>query len=382
MTQQKTKNNLSRSAIPKPAMADSKDTSSEIKLIFDNIPTKIWFKDENNTILKLNKAAAKALGGKPEDFLGRNASELFDASGYKFFEDDDKIIKSGIAELGIIEEVIPSNAPPRWVSTDKIPFLDSATGALRLLIASTDITNIKETKSQLRDTINKLTESNNELERFAHAASHDMQEPLRTLSNFSYLINSEYAHCLDETASNYFRFIQGAAEKLKNIVADLLEYSLLDKNSSREDKIDTHTQIKQVIEMLEVVRREHKSIISTGNLPVIIGNSFQFARLIQNLMDNALKYHTPGKDPIINIEASENDEYWVFSVADNGIGIEKEFALDVFEPFKRLHLWQEHKGTGLGLSLSKRIVEAHGGRLWVEPNKPEGSVFLFTWPKA
>jgi light-regulated signal transduction histidine kinase (bacteriophytochrome) len=229
--------------------------------------------------------------------------------------------------------------------------------------------------------IKKLVESNGELERFAYVASHDMQEPLRMISNFGRLISEEYGNQLDKEGNEYVHLVTESAVRMQQIVEDLLEYARIDNEGMRLVTIDGTKEVKHVLESLSSIINELGACATYDPLPKLKGNSVQFMRLLQNLVGNALKYHAEGTAPQIHIGAEEQGEHWCFSIRDNGIGIPKEYATQIFEPFKRLHSWSEYQGTGIGLAICKKIVENHGGRIWAASEIGKGSTFYFTWPK-
>jgi len=239
-----------------------------------------------------------------------------------------------------------------------------------------------KSETRLEDTVEKLSESNAELGRFAYIASHDLQEPLRTVISLTELLKNKYRDNLDETANQYLNFMVDAATNMKDLVADLLEYSRVDNQRTLlEENVNTNKAIEYVIQNLKESITNSGATITHSDLPTIKAQSLRFISLMQNLISNSLKYKRPGKNPKISITAKEYKSYWQFCVEDNGIGIDHEYYKLIFEPFKRLQNKKEYSGTGIGLAICKKIVNQFGGKIWVKSNLNKGTKFYFTIPK-
>ncbi|MDI1227722.1 MAG: CHASE domain-containing protein [bacterium] len=237
---------------------------------------------------------------------------------------------------------------------------------------------LKEREANLAQVIDKLTQSNTELERFAYVVSHDMQEPIRAVANFSSLLWHQYESKLDPAGQKYLTIITDSAKRLQAMVADLLEYARVGQGARAREKTDVTVLMQYVLDNLKVTIDEHNAQVTHGPLPVFQGYPVQFMSLLQNLINNAIKYQPAGKIPHVRVAAEDKGDHYLFSVADNGIGIEPGNADKIFEPFKRLHSYQEYNGTGLGLAVCKKIVDNHGGRIWVDSVPGTGSIFYFT----
>lgn len=227
----------------------------------------------------------------------------------------------------------------------------------------------------------ELKRSNEELERFAYIASHDLQEPLRMVANFTTLLEDEYKDKLDEHAGKYMRFAIDAAFRMQNLVNDLLEYSRADHDNDVFSDVDCNNITQEALDNLHALIDETKAKIEIGDLPVIYANSLHFSRLMQNLVENALKYKSPDRIPNIIIQAKDQGDTWLFSIQDNGIGMNPDYLEQIFAPFKRLHGKDDYSGTGIGLAACKKIVENFGGQIWVSSKPDQGSIFYFTAPK-
>lgn len=240
---------------------------------------------------------------------------------------------------------------------------------------------LTQTKDQLEKTIEKLKFSNRELEQFAYIASHDLQEPLRMVSSFTQLLEMKYGNKLDENAKEYIKFAVDGAKQMEVLINDLLAYSRVTTYDDRFKEVNLEKILDEVIFNMEFDIRDNHVAINHDPLPSIYGDYSQMKQVFQNLIGNAIKYKG-SKMPKINISAQEKDNEWLFSVKDNGIGIDPEYSRLIFKIFKRLHTREEYEGTGIGLAITDRIVSHHGGKIWVESKLGEGSSFYFTIPKV
>lgn len=246
---------------------------------------------------------------------------------------------------------------------------------IHLKMAVIDIT---EQKNLERD----LKRSNKELQQFAYVASHDLQEPLRTIASFTQLLAKRYEGKLDEDADEFIDFIVEASIRMKQQIEDLLEFSRVMTRGGEFKKLNVKEVVNRGISDLKTLIDENNAEISCDPLPEIYADPRQITRLFQNLISNAIKFRKPDEPPKIHISAKKEEETdeCVFSVSDNGIGIEPQYRDRIFTIFQRLHTREEYGGTGIGLAVSKKIVERHGGRIWVESSFGNGSTFYFTIP--
>jgi two-component system CheB/CheR fusion protein len=258
---------------------------------------------------------------------------------------------------------------------------------VKIIGAMHDITQRKENElavaelnQQLNVRANELISSNEELERFAYVASHDLQEPLRMVSSFLQLLQKKYAGQLDQTATQYIDFAVDGAERMKRLILDLLEYSRVGTNKDVLTEINLGDIVNQVLKNYDTKITERDAVIRTQLLPTIMANRMQITQLMQNLVGNALKYNTSFV-PEIEIGCEEKLDHWQFYVSDNGIGIDKKFFEKVFIIFQRLHNKKQFSGTGIGLAICRKIVERHGGNIWIESTPGNGSTFFFTIKK-
>ena len=244
-----------------------------------------------------------------------------------------------------------------------------------------EIAERKATADELNKKSEELARSNLELQQFAYIASHDLQEPLRAISGFTELLEKRYKGKIDEKADMYINFIVDGTKQMHQIIQDLLEYSRVQTKAHEFNVIAADDSLDQALQNLQMTIREKKAVITRDPLPEISADGVQITQLFQNLVGNALKFQKPDTVPEIHISARPDEDWWIFSVTDNGIGIESRFADRIFKIFQRLHAKGEYEGTGIGLAICKRIVERHGGQISVQSEPGRGSTFSFTIPK-
>lgn len=257
-----------------------------------------------------------------------------------------------------------------------------------LTAAIRDISEKKRLENQIKEaniTLEKkvqqrtaeLESKNKELEQFAYVASHDLQEPLRTTTSFVELIRKQYYGKLDATANKYIDYIIQASDRMKTLIKDLLDYSRIGREKEFQ-QVDCNTILDEVLADLDKVIRENRTAITSGPLPVVNGFPTELKLLFQNLISNSIKFRKPAEDPVIEISSHRENGHWEFRFRDNGIGIDNQYRHRIFVIFQRLHNRSAYEGSGIGLAHCKKIVELHGGKIWVESKAGEGSIFHFT----
>ncbi len=246
-----------------------------------------------------------------------------------------------------------------------------------VVIVFDNITTRKNAEEQLNKTITELELSNKELERFAYVASHDLQEPLRALTAMTQLLKRRTEGRLDERGEEYIYHIVEASERMQMLINDLLEFSRIDRRTKRSESVSLTMVLHKVLENLSVVIHESGATITFDPMPTIFAVTSQMTQVFQNLINNGIKFHKT-EPPEIHIGVLDEGEYWKFWVKDNGIGIEPQYFDRIFILFQRLHTMREYSGTGMGLAICKKIVEHHGGKIWVESEFNKGSIFYFT----
>jgi len=250
-----------------------------------------------------------------------------------------------------------------------------------------DVSERKHTDQQLRQTAEllarqtaELARSNEELERFAYVASHDLQEPLRMVASYTQLLARRYRGRLDEDADEFIGYAVDGAQRMQRLIRDLLEYSHVGTRGGAFEPVDTGALVDDVVGSLGTATAESGATIAREALPTVAADPSQLRQLFQNLLGNAIKYRRADAPTQVHVAATRDGAMWRFTVRDNGIGIAPEYAERVFAIFQRLHTSAEYSGTGIGLAICKKIVERHGGRIWVESVPGTGTAFHFTLP--
>ncbi len=257
-----------------------------------------------------------------------------------------------------------------------------AADGLFVLATITDITERKAREDELRRTALELARSNQDLEQFAHVASHDLQEPLRMIMGHIDVIRRRLEGQLDEPTQQSLEFAVDGAKRMQSLIQDLLAYSRVNRAGPELRATDMNQVFIVAMGNLKVAVEEAHAVIHAAPLPTIQAENTQMVQLIQNLLGNAIKYSAPGRPPEIDVGASQEKDGWRFWVTDNGIGIAPEHRERVFMIFQRLHTREEYPGTGIGLAICKKIVERHGGRIWVESGSDKGATFCFVIPNV
>jgi signal transduction histidine kinase len=282
------------------------------------------------------------------------------------------------------------------VESRAVPLLDAKGQIVEWFGAASDITDRKRAEEELRRAAEDLARSNRDLEQFAYGASHDLQEPLRVVRNFVDLMHRKMADELPSAAAEYMNFITEGVTRMQELIKGLLEYSRVGR-AAQDKCADAEQVLGQTIKNMRVLIEDEHVELVCGPLPQVCIDPVQLGQLFQNLIGNAIKFRKPDERPRVEVSArspvgsglahsgmasrrarTSEDSHWLFAVRDNGIGIEPEFKDRVFLIFQRLHTRQEYPGTGIGLAVCKKIVERHGGRIWVESEPGKGSVFYFT----
>ncbi len=250
-----------------------------------------------------------------------------------------------------------------------------------------DVTGRKEAEQALARYTAELKRSNEDLAQFSYIVSHDLQEPLRMITSYLGLLERRYKNDLDAKANEYINYAVDGATRMRNLIRDLLEYSRIDTRGQPPEPTDTEAILGEVLQDLQLVIQDCDAVVTHTPLPVVLADTVQLRQLFQNLISNALKFHPPetecrGELPRVHIQAEKQGSMYVFSIQDNGIGIAEEYFERIFGIFQRLHTRKEYAGTGIGLAICKKIVERHGGQIWVKSEVGQGTTFYFSLPEA
>jgi PAS domain S-box-containing protein len=322
-------------------------------------------------IYDVNPAYEQILGLNRNDVLGKKASEIYGTGNPPYIN-----IYASVAENRKSEQFEAYFEPMNKYF--QISVISPEKGKFATVFE--DITKRKYDNKELTRTMDELKRSNKELQQFAYAASHDLQEPLRMVSSFSQLLERRYKNRLDDDADEFIEFIVEGAQRMKNLIDDLLIYSRVTRKEKEFEEVELEKILIITLSDFSVSIKEQHVTITHDTLPTIFADASQMGQVFQNLIGNAIKFH--GKDdPKIHISVQEDLDGWTFVVKDNGIGIDKKHQKQIFEVFRRLHTRKEYPGTGIGLSICQKIIEGHGGKLWVDSTPGLGTTFYFTIPK-
>jgi signal transduction histidine kinase len=242
------------------------------------------------------------------------------------------------------------------------------------------IARIERTRARIQQRSADLARSNADLEQFAYVASHDLSEPLRKVTNFCQLLERQYADQLDDRARQYIAFMVDGAKRMQALINDLLEFSRVGRSTDQFRPVDLELKLQRALGNLEEQLRETGAVVEHDPLPTVPGDSPLLSALLQNLIGNAVKYRHPDRAPHVRITVEQRDHDCLFTIDDNGIGIDPQYAERIFTIFQRLHLRDQYAGTGIGLALCRKIVEFHRGRLWLADKAEPGARFQFTLP--
>ncbi len=348
---------------------------NELELIFDNVPVRIWLKDDKNTILRLNKPAAAAMGVPLKQAAGASAYDLFPTMAKKYHDDDLAVIRSGEPNLGIIERFETANGSHSWISTDKVPYTDEKTGEQFVFVAASDITPMMEKAEKLR-------QLNGELENFARVASHDLQEPLRKLLIFSDFLEQDLGDDLPERAKKDLEAITSASKRMHGLVKDILELARMTGDIAPMEPVDPVKIIRSVMQDFAPRCKAIHAVLVYDDLPEVMAEPRLLRQVYHNLIGNALKFVRTDQIPRIHFTANEIDNQIVLGVKDNGIGVGADHFDKIFQPLQRLHGRNKYDGAGIGLAICKKAMDSMSGRIWVESNLDAGAHFRFSLAKA
>lgn len=320
------------------------------------------------------------------DILGYSGEEFADLTFRDITHPDDlgeiveqlRLLLSGEVNTFYSEKrMVRKDGSFVWINLTASLHRDKLNAPNYFILVVEDISRRKATEQALQATLSELERSNSELQQFAYVASHDLQEPLRMVSSYVRLLERRYKEKLDADADEFITYAADGAKRMQRLINDLLQYSRVGTRNRPFEPTDCEAVLNQVLANLQVAIERNNARITRDPLPTVVADQTQLAQVFQNLIDNALKFRGEAP-PLIHVSARRNGSHWIFSVHDNGVGIDPQYSDRIFVIFQRLHGREEYPGTGIGLAICKKIVERHDGRIWVESNGDHGSTFFFT----
>lgn len=343
----------------------------------------LWEWDLRTDVHTWDERMEKIFGLEPGTFAGSQKAfeDMINEEDLSYINKLNKqsIIKDSPYEM--ILRTKPIRGKIRYLSCKALIHKDANGKAVSVTGISVDVTDLKESTDQLILKLNEeLLRSNRELENFAYVASHDLQEPLRMVTSFTQLLEMQYGDNLDSRAHEYINYAVDGAKRMYELLNGLLTYSRINTKGDEFTEVDLNKTIEVVKKNLRLIIKERKAIIRTRHLPLVSADENQMIHLFQNLISNGIKFSKGA--PKISISSKTEKDQYILSVSDKGIGIEKIYFEKVFKIFQRLMPRDQYEGTGIGLALCKRIVERHGGNIWVESKPGKGSTIFFTLPKT
>jgi chemotaxis family two-component system sensor kinase Cph1 len=296
------------------------------------------------------------------------------------------LLSGDIQTFSLEKRLLCKDEAVRWANVTVSAMRDAKGTPQYLICAIEDISQRKLVQELLQASLDtqtryaqELTRSNAELEQFSYVASHDLQAPLSTIAGYAQLLEKRCHNQLDAQGNKFIRNIVNSCGRMQALIDDLLEYSRVGRSEKPFDVIDCNLVFEDACANLQLAIRQDQASVTRGDLPMVRGDSFQLLQLFQNLIGNAIKYRS-SEAPMVRVSASRQGDSWVFSVQDNGIGIAEQYHPRIFQLFQRLHSQKQYSGTGIGLAICQRIVDRHGGHLWVESEPNRGSTFYFSIP--
>ena len=361
-------------------ITERKQTEAKVRALLvaaqvvEAAPHAMFLVDHAHVITLVNHRAEELFGYSRDELVGRTVDHLVPArrrtGAFAAFTEPTPVPGDDADDAPIRRELIGVRKSGAELALEVgVNPIETPDGTFSLA-SVIDITERKRAEDELK-------RSNAELEQFAYIASHDLQEPLRMVASYTELLGQRYRGKLDDKADKYIHYAVDGAKRMQQLVADLLAYSRVGSQGKSLVPVDAGAVVRGVLHVLGQAIRDAGAVIEVGALPTVLADEPQLRQLMQNLVGNALKFRGTAA-PKVTIDAQLVDDRWRFRVADNGIGIDMQYAGRIFEMFQRLHERGRYEGSGIGLAIAKRIVERHGGRIWIESQLGAGTTFHFT----
>ena len=342
--------------------------------IFNATHQLMWFFIMEGNLIETNDTALKFAGVKPENVI---AKKFWDGPWWYHSKAEQLKLKTAFKDACngkfVQYETTIINAKEKQITLlfNLKPLFDDDGNVIAIITEGRPIQDIADARKRLQ-------EKNEELQQFAALASHDLKEPLLMVKSFMQLLKKNYAPQLDEKANKYIDFVVDGEQRMNSFIKDLLAYSNTGSEEIPKEKVNTQELVNEIVALQKSVLNEKHAVILYENLPTDVAHKTPLALVLQNLINNAVKYQPKNSIPSVTITAEDKKEYWQIAVQDNGIGIEEQYLVKIFDLFKRLHVNGEYSGTGMGLATCKKIVQQHGGNIWATSKTGEGSTFYFT----
>lgn len=363
-------------------LAQSEAAETLFRSFIELAPDAVVVTNDKHDIQLVNRQTEQLFGYGRDEFTGKSLKALLPDT--VFPEGGDWMpAADGLPEVRRLAFDLGLRAVRKDGSTFPVEVLQApirSPQGILLMSVVRDMSVIESAQNALKRQSEELSRSNAELERFAYIASHDLQEPLRMVGSYTQLLARRYQDKLDKDANDFIHYAVDGAKRMQQLIDDLLAYSRVSRAGQPFKTCELERVFGRARENLEFAIREAKAEITSEALPVIRGDESQLIQVFQNLIGNAIKFRRVDARLHVHVGARCADGEWVLSIADNGIGIDPRYNEKIFVIFQRLHGKQDFPGTGIGLAICRRIIERHGGRIWVEPQKQQGSIFYFTLP--
>jgi len=359
-----------------------RESEEKYRTILENIEDGYYESDLVGNLTFFNDSICRIWQYPREELLSLNNRQYMDQeNARKAFQAYNKVYRTGEPGKVCDYEIIRRDGTRRCIEASVSLRKDSSGKPIGFRGIIRDVTERKEAEEALKVKTEELARSNRDLEQFAYVASHDLQEPLRMVTSYVQLLAQRYNGKLDSDADEFISFATDGASRMRKLINDLLTYSRVKTQGKALEPTDCETVLNESLDNLKMAIEENSALVTHDSLPTVMADNPQLVELFQNLIGNAIKFRG-NEPPRIHVSAGRNGSGWIFSVRDNGIGIAPEYSKRIFIIFQRLHNREKYAGTGIGLAICQKIVERHGGRIWVESEVGKGTTFYFTLPAS
>jgi PAS domain S-box-containing protein len=361
-----------------------RDQEEKYRLLIDGVQDyAIFTLDSHGMVASWNAGAERIKGYKADEIIGQNFSRFYLQNDIDQGKPEAELLIAAASGRSEIEHWrVRKDGSQFWASVVITAAHDSSGRLLGFSEISQDISLRKKSEQHLMKTVGELKRSNDELQQFAYVASHDLQEPLRMVASYTQLLAKRYKGRLDPEADEFIAYAVDGSNRMQGLIQDLLAYSRAGTNGRALREVSSEKALKDALLNLRVTIQESGALVTHDWLPAITSDDTQLVQVFQNLVGNAIKYRS-AEVPQVHVSATKNGgKEWIFSVRDNGLGIDPQYFERIFVLFQRLHGREEFKGTGIGLTICKKIVERLGGKIWVESQLKKGSTFYFALPES